>query len=175
MARRPFLPTIALAIVAVTGSTPADAHDHRPPEAELRFGSLLQEGRLIRHHWSSKTEDGCISSLVVADPDYPRPGLPVGPGRFRAALRLSRPDRPTELRIAAREGRGPDGRQSGRRRNVRFTLRPRRVGEEVIGWSAILRSTVEEHLYLRVTGSWDDRQGCVGRQRATWLFHVAAG
>jgi hypothetical protein len=110
----------------------------------------------------------------VAEADFPRPGLPVGPGPFRAALRLSRPDRPSELRVAARQGRGPGGRQPGAPQDVRFTLRPRRAGEEVIGWSAILRSRVDEHLYLRVTGSWDDRQGCLGRQRATWRFHVSA-
>jgi hypothetical protein len=174
MAWGPFLIPTMVAIMALIGSTPAGAHDHRPPEAELRFGSLLQEGRLIRYHWSSKTEEGCTSSLVVADPDYPRPGLPVGPGSFRAALRLSRPDRPTDLKVAARDGQGPAGRRVGRRRDVRYTLRPRRAGEEVIGWSAIFRSTVEDRLFLWVTGSWGDRQGCLGPQRATWLFHVTS-
>lgn len=175
LAPRPLLvPALAMAIVALTGSTPAGAHDHRPPEAELRFGSLLQEGRLLRYHWSSRTEDGCISSLVVARPDYPRPGLPVGPGRFQAALRLSRPDRPIELRVVAREARAEDRRQPGRHEDIGVTLRPRKPGGEVIGWTALLRSRVERDLYLRVVGSWQDRQGCLGPQRAIWLFHVTA-
>jgi hypothetical protein len=174
--RRRLSSAVAVALAVVGGPGAAVAHDHRPPRAELRFGSLLQEGRLFRYHWSSKTpEDGCVSSLIVADPGYPHPGLPVGPGKFRAAVRLSRPDRPTDLRVAAREGRGPGARQPGVSRDVSYTLRPRRAGDEVIGWAAILRSRVDEHLYLRVTGSWDDRQGCLGRQRATWLLHVSAG
>jgi hypothetical protein len=171
--RRVLLLLLATSLAGLAG--PATAHDHRPPRAEIRFGSLLQEGRLERYHWSSKTVDGgCVSSVTVADVGYPRPGLPVGPGPFRAALRLSRSDRPIDLRVTAREGRGPGGRELDERQGVRFTMRPRRAGDEVIGWAARLRSRVEQYLYLRVTGSWDDRQGCLGTQRATWLFHVSA-
>jgi hypothetical protein len=173
MARR--LPaSLALALV-LCGVIPAAAHDHRPPRAELRYGSVLQQGRLIKEHWSSRTEDGgCVSSLVVGQARFPRPGLPVGPGRFRAALRLSRSDRPTDLSVSARQGRGLRGRLLGTSQPVAWTLRPRRAGGQVIGWAAVLRSRVEDELYLRVTGTWDDRQGCLGDQRAVWLFHVSA-
>lgn len=129
---------------------------------------------MVSYHWSSKTEDGCISSLVVADPDYPRPGLPVGTGRFRAALRLSRPDRPTRLRVVAWEASSTDRREPGRRTDVAVSLRAREPKGEVVGWAAMLGATVEQDLYLKVTGAWKDRQGCHGPQRATWLFHIAA-
>jgi hypothetical protein len=172
MPRLLVLPAIAVAVLVVKGSVPAEAHDHRPPKAELRFGSSLQKGRLVRNHWSSKTEDGCISSLVVADPRYPRPGLPVGPGPFRAVLRLARTDRPTDLRVRAWEADADDRRRPGRRQDVAVGLRPRKPKGEVIGWTGILRSRVERDLYLRVTGSWEDREGCLGPQRAIWLFHV---
>jgi hypothetical protein len=168
------LPAIAVAVWLLGASVPAGAHDHRPPEAELRFGSLLQEGALVRYHWSSKVEGGCVSSLVVADPGYPQPGLPVGPGRFRASLRLSRSDRPTELRVLAREASADDRRRPGRRADVAVTLRPRDPNGEVVGWAAHIRSRVDRDLYLRVTGSWEDRQGCLGPQRAVWLFHLTA-
>jgi hypothetical protein len=166
----------AVALLLLGPALPTAAHDHRPPGAELRYGSLFQDGRLVRQRWSAKTDDGgCVSSLVVVDAAYPRPGLPVGGGRFRAALRLSRPDRPTDLTVVARDGRGPGGRRLGERRGISATLRPRRAGGDVIGWAAVLASRVQDHLYLRVTGSWDDRQGCLGAQKATWLFHVTAG
>jgi hypothetical protein len=176
MPRRPvLLSATAVAALLALIPIPVGAHDHRPPEAELRFGRLLQEGRLVSYHWSSKTEDGCISSLVVANPSYPRPGLPVGPGRFRAALRLSRPDRPTRIRVVAWEANPADRQEPGRRADVAVSLRPREPKGEVVGWAAMLGARVERDLYLRVTGAWEDRQGCHGPQRATWLFHVAAG
>jgi hypothetical protein len=169
----------AAVAAAVLGSmlstTPADAHDHRPPRAVLRHGGLQQEGRLVRLHWSSSIEDGgCVSSLVLADVEYPERGLPVGEGRFRATLRLSSPERPAELAVVAREGRGDDGRTLGRRRDVRINLRPRRPNDRVIGWTAVLRSRVRQDLYLKITGTWKDREGCLGSQRATWAFHVTA-
>lgn len=172
MVRRLFILVAAVAAV-LGGSVPAGAHDHRPPVAQLRFGSLLQEGPLVRYHWSSVTDEGgCISSLTIGSSPHPRPGLPVGPGRFHAALRLSHPDRPVDLRVVAREA-GEEG-QRGTSQAVGYSLRPRRAGGQIIGWAAVLRSRVQEHLYLRVTGSWFDRQGCLGPQRATWLFHVSA-
>jgi hypothetical protein len=175
MTARRVAAALTVVLVVLSGVIPATAHDHRPPRAELRYGSLLQEGRLIKEHWSSRTEDGgCVSSLVVGNARFPRPGLPVGAGRFRAALRLSRSERPADLSVSARRGRGPGGRLLGKSQAVASTLRPRRAGGEVIGWAAVLRSRIEEELYLRVIGSWDDRQGCQGDQKAVWLFHVSA-
>jgi hypothetical protein len=172
MARR--FPAFLAVLLVLSGVIPAAAHDHRPPRAALRHGSLLQEGRLIKEHWSSSTEDGgCVSSLVVGQVRFPRPGLPVEVGRFRAALRFSRSARP-DLSVSARSGRGPGGRLPGKSQAVSSILRPRRSGGEVIGWAAVLRSRVEDELYLRVTGTWADRQGCLGDQKAVWLFHVSA-
>jgi hypothetical protein len=164
---------LAVLLVVLTEGGVAFAHDHRPPRASLRHGSLLQEGRLLRYHWSSVTEDGgCVSSLILAREGYPHPSLPVEAGRFRARVRLSRPDRPVTLEVVARE-KDRDG-TAGTRRRVAVTLRPRRPNGEVIGWTAVLRSRVEDALFLRVTGAWRDREGCRGPQRATWTFHVSA-
>jgi hypothetical protein len=171
----PRLAGVLLLLVFVLGQAGVGAaHDHHPPRATLRHGSLFQEGRLLRYHWSAVTEDGgCVSSLILARDGYPHPSLPVGPGAFRARIRLSRPDRPVALEVAARDGDPRDG-TLGRRRRVAVTLRPRRPNGEVIGWAAVLRSRVEDDLFLRVTGSWRDRQGCSGPQRATWAFHLSA-
>jgi hypothetical protein len=172
MARRSFLPAMAVAVWTLAASMPSVAHDHRPPRATLRHASLLQEGNLLRMNWSSSTKDeGCVSSLIVAEEKYPEQGLPVGDGRFRAALRLDRPDRPTGLRVVARED---DGQAQTQRREVGVSLRPRQPNGRLIGWTAVLRSRVVQDLYLRVTATWDDREGCKGTQRATWLFHVSA-
>jgi hypothetical protein len=172
MARRFLLPAMAVAVWTLAASMPSVAHDHRPPRATLRHGSLLQNGNLLRMHWSSSTKDGgCISSLIVAEERYPERGLPVGEGRFRAALRLERPDRPAGLRVVARED---DGRTQARRRDVGVSLRPRQPNGRLIGWTAVLRSRVLQDLYLRVTATWNDREGCKGTQRATWLFLVSA-
>jgi hypothetical protein len=172
MARRFLLPAMAVAVWTLAASMPSVAHDHRPPRATLRHGSLLQNGNLLRMHWSSSTKDGgCISSLIVAEERYPERGLPVGEGRFRAALRLERPDRPAGLRVVARED---DGRAQARRRDVGVSLRPRQPNGRLIGWTAVLRARVLQDLYLRVTATWNDREGCKGTQRATWLFLVSA-
>jgi hypothetical protein len=157
MARRFFLPAMAVAMWTLPASMPAVAHDHRPPRATLRHGSLLQEGNLLRLHWSSSTKDGgCISSLIVAEEKYPERGLPVDPAG---------------LRVVARED---DGQTQARRQDVGVTLRPRQPNGRLIGWTAVLRSRVVQDLYLRVTAAWEDREGCQGTQRATWLFHVSA-
>jgi hypothetical protein len=164
---------LALFFLVLAEGGVALGHDHRPPRASLRHGSLFQEGRLLRYHWSSVTDDGgCVSSLIVAREGYPHPPLPVEPGRLRARIRLSRPDRPVALEVVARETNSEGSR--GTRRRVAVTLRPRRPNGEVIGWTAVLRSRVEGALFLRVTGAWRDREGCRGPQRATWTFYVAA-
>jgi hypothetical protein len=166
--------TLAVLVAALSGSTPSFAHDHRPPAALLRHAGLQQEGRLLRQHWSTAVEDGCVSSLVQASPGFPARALPVTGRSFRAIVRLSRQDRPVAISVVALEG-DQEGRHLRNRGEYRATLRPRRPGGQVIGWTASFRGRMRgTDLYVKVTGTWDDREGCKGNQRATWAFHLGA-
>jgi len=92
--------TLALFVAA---PFPALAHDHEPPRALLRHGALEQEGRLIALRWTEPAgPDGCTSTLLLAKPRYPREGLPVGQGDFRARIRFAKPARPLSVQAVAR-------------------------------------------------------------------------
>jgi hypothetical protein len=164
--------TLALFVAA---PFPALAHDHEPPRALLRHGTLEQEGRLIALRWTEPAgPDGCTSTLLLAKPRYPREGLPVGQGDFRARIRFAKPARPLSVQAVARPELDVEGDLTGRAADLAIRLRPRRPDGDVRAWAAIVTSRVEEDLYLRVTARWRDRDGCGDKQRATWTFHVSA-
>jgi hypothetical protein len=175
MRRAWFAVLAVLLILAALGASPVSADDHRVPRVVLRTGGDSQRGMEGTTTWAGSSEPGlCWVGHGDAIWDFPR-ALEVRAGVVGARVVIWKRHRPEHLsfRWWPRVDRNEVPR--GRGIEVVYELHPRRQDGKIVAWVARLELTVRRHVYLQMTGAWDDREGCGVQQEAEWRFHLRAG
>jgi hypothetical protein len=165
---RPVL-AASLAACAALGAAPAAAHDHRPPEASIVTPRDSAEGRRDTFTWAIR--DGRYCEVMHGDGPWrsDRPVLWV-PGD-ELVIRFETSHRPHRVDVKGYLVGDPTaGVPIYGQVEVPYRLRRARVDGRVV-WEAVLDPPPAADLYLDVTVSWKDVDGC-GMQSVSWTFRA---
>jgi hypothetical protein len=156
---------------------PAQAHDHRIPQAVLMKGAKeLQAGTLVKESsWDRFVEDGvCENQNAFYRMRFPETDSVAAGSKLR--VRISKRQGPDSFEIAVYRMLDENGQPSGEARLLKRTLERVVVDGKTVGWDAAFSvNRPSRDYYLIAEGLWQDREGCGNKQFAYWSFHVKTG
>ena len=153
---------VTASVLAALIPAPALAHDHRPPDAEIRTRGDHEPGRLVTSCWIRSSQKGGATCRQT-ERTFPEPLEARG-----ATLSLAF-DTPREpLRVRLRGWRKvPSGPPDHRVRRLEGELRP-----EGRGWVAALDLPRRGQWFLEAKGVWTDATFPNNEQFGVWTFAV---
>jgi hypothetical protein len=126
------------------------------PKTELRVGAESQRGGLVWEEWTSGDGQHCVTNSADGPGTFPKP-LSTSPGHHRARFLLLRSQKPTAVKITAWRSVNSHGQATGPKKEVPFTLRPRRGdGGRITAWRARFSVDLPPAYYLHLFASWPD-------------------
>ncbi len=174
-----FVAALAVALAALAAfakAPPAEAHDHRPPQAVLMKGTKeLQVGYLRAYCWTYPADGETIRTCRDEGPDWPAVDR-VAPGT-KLRVRVFKTQRPEagSFGVLAYPRVDQLGYEAGKARNIPVSLKPVVEGGKTAAWDAIFYvNRPDSHYYLYAGGEWEDAVwgSEMDPQDAWWNFHV---
>lgn len=153
-----------LVIARWLAGTPAQAHDHEPPRANVRTPSGSQRGVLLSNCWTSTSTAECTE----VQQSFPEP-LETDDDLVRIVIRKTQP--PASARLTSWRSLN-EGQPAGRGATISTLWQPIVYGDGQLGWSANIELPHRGHNYLELFIMWLDEEGSLHQQDATWTFHL---
>lgn len=172
-------PTILLGIsllILLPTNQAALGSDHRPPRIVLRAGGEpLQPGQLAASCWTRLGDEPgeVITECNGAVWDFPDAVNTKAEGFARVRIRKSQPPQELEIRRWRKVNQAQE--PVGQGHKIDYELHPRldATSNEIVSFDAVFSMPPRKgHLYLRVSGVWQDEDAAAGDQDASWTLHV---
>jgi hypothetical protein len=158
---------------ALIHPSPVAAEDEGIPRIILKGPGARQRGLITTVTESSEDDGGCVTGHGDGTGAFPPP-VGMIPGPLEVRIEIRRSDRPDAVRIRSwtevDDSSGVE-RPVGTGEQVAYRLRTRRRHGEPVARIAVIRPTLETHLYLSLGLRW---KGECGGDSGTWHFHLQA-